>query len=186
MEKAYFEYLKKRSFLAKIYRNYYLYPKIQKYCSKNFLDLGCGIGDFLSFMKSGKGIDINAYCVSYCKNLGLEVDLMKNNKIKFSNNTFDSILLDNVLEHIEDPNLLLTEIRRVIKKNSNLIIGVPGLKGYKADTDHKVFYSKEKLKNLIEKYNFIEFHSFYVPINSIFFENKLTQFCLYSIFKKKN
>ena len=186
MDKAYFEYLKKRSFFAKIYRNYYLYPKIKKYCSKNFLDLGCGIGDFLSFMKSGKGIDINAYCVSYCKNLGLEVDLMKNNKIEFSDETFDSILLDNVLEHIKDPNFLLTEIHRVIKKNSNLIIGVPGLKGYKADADHKVFYSKEKLKNLMKKYNFTEFHSFYAPLNNLFFETKLRQFCLYSIFTKKN
>lgn len=49
--------------------------------------------------------------------------------LPFDSESFDSVLIDNVLEHIEDPNSLLAEIKRVIRPNGGLLIGVPGVLG---------------------------------------------------------
>lgn len=183
MNKDYLRYLKKRSFLALMYRRLYLYPKLKKFCSKNFLDVGCGIGDFIKFMGCGIGIDINNQTIEYCKKQGLNVRLMKNNIIPFDNNTFETVILDNVIEHIEEPKDLFREIYRVMSFRANIIIGVPGTKGYMHDNDHKVFYNHNKLQNLLNSFNFEEINFFYTPLNHMFLDNKIRQFCLYSIFK---
>lgn len=185
MKLGYSDYLKKRSIFSYLYRNYYLYPKIKKFCSRNFLDVGCGIGDFLNYMKTGTGVDIDEENIKYCKSLNLNAKIMKVDQLDFNDNFFETVILDNVLEHIQDPNKLLLDIRKVLKINCKLIIGVPGIKGYASDADHKIFYDRKKLINLLEKYSFELEDDFYAPINSIYFNDKLRQFCLYAIFKKK-
>jgi 2-polyprenyl-3-methyl-5-hydroxy-6-metoxy-1,4-benzoquinol methylase len=135
-------------------------------------------------MKTGIGVDIDEENIKYCKSLNLNAKTMKVNQLDFNENSFETVILDNVLEHIKDPNELLIAIKKVLKLNCKLIIGVPGTKGYAYDNDHKIFYDKEKLKNLLKKYGFELEYDFYSPINNIYFDNKFRQFCLYAIFKK--
>ena len=47
------------------------------------------------------------------------------------------MVLDNVIEHIQDPMPLLKECKRVLASKGNIIIGVPLEKGYERDPDHK-------------------------------------------------
>ena len=47
----YSQHLLKRGFLGKIYRKFYLYPKILAKLSRKMINIGCGIGDFLEFKK---------------------------------------------------------------------------------------------------------------------------------------
>ena len=63
----YHKYLLTRSLLGKIYRDYYLYPRINKYTKGKILDVGCGMGDFLSFNKNAIGTDINKYNIDYLR-----------------------------------------------------------------------------------------------------------------------
>ena len=114
------------------------------------LDVGCGIGDFLEFYKNAKGTDINIKNVEYCSKIGLEVSFMENGVIPHDDESFESAVLDNVLEHVEDPKFLLSEINRILCKKGLLIIGVPGFKGYESDSDHKIFYEEELLKKLCQ------------------------------------
>ena len=109
------------------------------------LDVGCGIGDMLSYRQNTVGLDVNPLNVDFCQKRQLEAHMMKPDIIPFRDETFDSVLLDNVLEHIEKPSLLFKEIRRVLKPDGILLIGVPGIKGYQSDDDHKVFYDEKKL-----------------------------------------
>jgi ubiquinone/menaquinone biosynthesis C-methylase UbiE len=179
-EKNYFKYLKTRSSLANLYRKYYLYPIISKHLKGKLLDVGCGIGDFLKFRNNTIGIDIDENMVNFCKSEGLEVVLFDNGKIPFSDNLFDGVIIDNVLEHIEDPTSLLLEVTRVIKNNGLIVIGVPGIKGYASDSDHKIFYNDEILKNLFNKFNFQEKASFYAPLfKSKIFSSIFRQYCIY-------
>ena len=180
--KKYHNYLLKRSFKSLIYRNYFLYPKLSKYMKKKTLDLGCGIGDLLKYNNEIVGIDINLENVKYCKSHNLNAHIMEINVIPFKSNSFSSIILDNVLEHIEDPNNILLEIKRVLINNGTLIIGVPGQKGYESDNDHKKFYNLSILKKTFKK-NAILIDYFYAPINNNFFDKILKQHCLYAIFK---
>jgi ubiquinone/menaquinone biosynthesis C-methylase UbiE len=63
------------------------------------------------------GVDINPVTVNFCQESGLHAVLMEKDRLPFSDEVFDSIILDNVLEHIEKPFPLLREINRVLKKN---------------------------------------------------------------------
>ena len=111
--REYYEYLRKRSLLALVYRRFYLYPKLNAYLTGKILDVGCGIGDFVRSNPNVIGVDISPQCVSFCKSEGLDVHLMSSNRIPFDSNTYDSVVLDNVLEHLLQPHELLGEINNV-------------------------------------------------------------------------
>ena len=184
-ENKYFIYLKSRSKLALFYRRFFLYKILDLYLKKSCLDVGCGIGDFIRFSKKCEhGVDTNKYAVEYCKELNLKVELILNNKFPYPSNFFQSIILDNVLEHIEDPSIILSEIQRVLSKECSLIIGVPGRKGYKNDEDHKIFYDDENIYNLLEKYGFKKKKVLRLPLPFKFFSDYLNVYCNYYIFEK--
>ena len=182
-DKSYSNYLQTRSRVSYFYRQKILYPKINKFIEGNSLDIGCGIGDFLDFRKTTIGLDINPELVNICKTKGLNAKIMEENKLPFNKNSFDSIILDNVLEHIYKPEKLIIEIKRVLKKNKNLIIGVPGKLGYTKDSDHKKFYSKKSLIDIMNEYNFQDLKVFGMPINIGILEYFMRQYCVYGIFK---
>jgi SAM-dependent methyltransferase len=181
----YFEYLTRQSFLGSVYRRYVLYPKLKLHLKGKVLDVGCGIGDMLSYRKNIIGVDVNPLNVDFCKKRQLKAYIMKPNIIPFRDETFDTVLLDNVLEHIKKPSLLFKEIRRVLKPDGLLLIGVPGIKGYQSDDDHKVFYDEKKLYALAQKNHFNINHFFYTPIiKSTFLSKHLRQYCIYTQWSK--
>ena len=182
----YFNWLMTRSLKGLLYRNFFLYPKIKKFIDLPAADIGCGIGDFVNFYKNKViGYDINEDCINYCKSKKLNVILMKLNHIPAENLKFNSLILDNVLEHIHDPIPLLNECHRVLNNKAKLIVGLPGEKGYLGDTDHKVDYLDEDLINVIEKLGFKLEICFYTPFKSAFLNKNLSQYCRYFIFIKK-
>jgi SAM-dependent methyltransferase len=182
----YFEYLKKQSFLGKAYRKLFLRPLLKKYLKGKLLDVGCGIGDMLDYMPNSVGVDVNQYNVDFCKKRGLEAYLTLHDILNFCNDEFDSALLDNVLEHIESPTELLIEIKRVLKNGGVLVIGVPGIKGFSSDSDHKVFYQENDLIDLARKSGFEVNNFFYMPFfKSKFLSKKLRQYAVYSVWIKQ-
>lgn len=181
---SYLNYLKQRSRLAFFYRMNFLYPKINRHLGKKPLDVGCGIGDMLAFRNDIVGTDVNIEIVKYCQQNNHNVHLMEFDKLPFPDNTFDSVILDNVLEHIADPHALLLDIARVLCSKGTVIIGVPGQKGYLADNDHKRFYDLTNLKNTVSKAEFCVNTHFYSPFNFKFLGRYMTQHCLYVVMTK--
>ena len=118
----YFNYLKTRSNFGFLYRKYFLYPILDFFLKKPCLDVGCGLGDFLKMSKKCKdGLEINNYLIEYCKKNNLKVDKIENEKFPTEDNSFSSVILDNVLEHISEPKSLLKEIERVLAPNLFLL-----------------------------------------------------------------
>lgn len=88
------------------------------------LDIGCGTKPYQSLCK------VNEY-------IGLEIDDEGNRNhnhadifydgktIPFENNTFDSILSNQVFEHVFNPNDFLKEVNRVTKMGGIMLITVP-------------------------------------------------------------
>ena len=185
MTEEYFLYLKKRSKLGLFYRQYLLYPKLSRLLKGKALDIGCGLGDFVKFRDNTVGVDINSHLVDWCKDLNLNVKLHENDSLPFENKSFDSIILDNVLEHIQSPKKILTEVNRVHVKSGVLIIGVPGKIGYANDPDHKIFYTKEKLINEVCKFGYEIDTVFSTPINIFLLSHFVKQHCVYGVFIKK-
>ena len=181
----YYKYLQKRSFTSLIYRKYYLYPRLQKNLINPVLDIGCGIGDYLRFNSFAKGADINKISINRLKDEGLNAYLIKDDKLNFRDNSFNSIILDNVLEHIQYPAPLFEEIYRVLNKNGILLIGLPGLKGFKNDPDHKKNYSMEELNDFIIPKGYKFKKRKFLPLNLPFLSKILKQYCSYSYYIKE-
>ena len=180
----YFEHLGTITLKAKLYRRYYLYPRVNRYLTGKTLDFGCGLGDFISYRKNSLGVDINPFSINYCKEKNLNVCLINDPPYQFDAESFDSIFLDNVLEHIEDPDDLLSEINRMLKPEGRFIVGVPSIKGFQAHADHKKYYDKKTLVAKLSEFEFSLYHYFYAPFKLKFFEKNLSAYCLYAVFTK--
>ena len=76
--------------------------------------------------------------------------------LPFKDNYADTILLTQVLEHIDDPFKALDEVYRVLKKDGILILSVPFI--YQTHAAPYDFYrfSEFALRNIIKKYEFKE------------------------------
>ena len=182
LHEQYFSYLLRRSLIGDLYRKYWLYPRLSRHLRGKTLDVGCGIGDMLAFRPGTIGVDVNPLNVDYCNSLGLHALTMRPDIIPFDSNSFDSILLDNVLEHIDNPKPLMVEIQRVLKPHGILVVGVPGLKGMASDLDHKKYYSESTLSALASEESFSVQCFFYTPIvKSDYLSKSLRQYCIYSV-----
>jgi methionine biosynthesis protein MetW len=96
--------------------------------SGTVLDLGSGDGLLLSLFREkgivGKGLDISEEGVSKAKTKGLDISVHDfSAKLPFSDGTFDTVIMLDLLEHLYDPEFLLKEARRVSKRA--VIVGVP-------------------------------------------------------------
>jgi len=65
--------------------------------------------------------------------------------------SYDYILLDNVLEHLDDPKKILNELHRISRKDARIKIIVPyyHCKGAYNDITHKHFFNETTFDNLI-------------------------------------
>ena len=181
----YFKYLMHRSSLGKFYRKYWLYPRLCRRLKGRTLDIGCGIGDMLAFRPHTVGVDINRHAVDFCSERGFEAHLMELDVLPFRDSSFESALLDNVLEHIPEPDSLLEEVYRILLPGGRLLVGVPGILGWKSDLDHKVFYDELKISECVEKHGFLHINTFHTPIcRSSWLSNRLRQYCIYSVFQR--
>ena len=124
------------------------------------------------------------HTVNFCKDRSIEAKLIFNDKIDYEAKTFNSAIMDNVLEHILDPDNLIMEVHRILQNRGRLLIGVPGVKGFELDFDHKVFYDEAKLISLLNKFNFKLLRKFYTPFKSEYFNKNLKSYCLYCVFEK--
>jgi SAM-dependent methyltransferase len=180
----YFRHMKSITLKANLYRSFYLYPRLLKYLPDKTLDIGCALGSFQNFKKNVTGIDINPYCVDHCQSLGHESYLYKEPPYDFKDCSFDSVLIDNVIEHILDPTNIIQEIYRILKPKGSCVVGVPGRVGFDAHADHKIFYEEDLLTRLMEKNGFTSIKLFYTPFKSEYFSNNWKAYCLYGIFHK--
>jgi SAM-dependent methyltransferase len=180
---SYFAYLRKRSRTGYLYRRFWLYPALKRQLSGRVLDVGCGIGDFLASTPGSTGVDINPFSVHWCRKRGLNADVMEEGKIPFPDRSFESAVLDNVLEHIEDPRPLLAEVHRILRPSGIFVVGVPGPRGFAADPDHKIFYDETTLTNVVTRAGFVLLKVHHLPLRSSWLRRRLRQYCLYGVFR---
>jgi glycosyltransferase involved in cell wall biosynthesis/ubiquinone/menaquinone biosynthesis C-methylase UbiE len=130
------------------------------YCKGNVLEVGCANGDLSTVIAvhSEKvfGVDINPVAIELArfkaKNFGLNncyFTLGDGAKLSFPDNSFDTVVLAEVLEHVPEPSVFIKEALRVCKNGGKILISVP--KGYSIpDPDHVRIFTKDSLLSLIE------------------------------------
>jgi SAM-dependent methyltransferase len=101
---------------------------LPKYAKGLLLDLGCGKVPLYAAYKDYVSDNI---CVdwqnSLHKNEYLDYECDLNKELPFEDNTFDTLILSDVLEHLQDPQLVWKEMRRVLKNDGILLMNVPFL-----------------------------------------------------------
>ena len=120
--------------------------------NKTVLDVGSG--------------DKALYNVCLKKNINIsEIDgsdgiNFEEDKIYFENESFDFVIFNAVIEHLYNPNNILTEIYRVLKKGGILITTAPNYRyGYKYfydDPTHLHPYTPQSLAKVLQMNNFTE------------------------------
>ena len=181
---AYNQHLKKRRITGFVYQTFYLYPRLRGQLKGLAVDIGCGLGAFARTRPNTHACDINPVNVDELKSQGVPAGLIVDDKLPYENSKFDSVLLDNVIEHIEQPDKILREINRILKLNGYLVVGVPGELGFKSEVDHKIFYGEAELQAALEPFGFKRKNHFYAPFKSDYFDKNLRQYCLYMRFEK--
>jgi len=100
-----------------------------KYAGQRVLDVGCGIGAYMQSLTSRgyecEGIETNHGYVSECLRNGFKVQQMNAEDLRFSTNSFDTVMMIEVLEHLPEATVALREAFRVAKKN--VLISVPNI-----------------------------------------------------------
>jgi SAM-dependent methyltransferase len=180
---TYFEQLKNRSPLSYWYRYGWLYPRLCRHLKGRVLDVGCGLGDMVRFRANTVGVDINPNAVEYARSRGLDVRQMRPDQLPFDDCMFDGAILDNVLEHLEQPTPLLAEIRRILRPQGSFIVGVPGRCGYAWDSDHKRFYDEAALDACLSDAGFARKCVIHDPARSAWLDAKLRIYALYGVYR---
>lgn len=107
------------------------------------LDIGCGDGLLLEYLKKaglqGIGVDVSSVAIDICKERGLDCRVADiTNRLPFDDNSFDNVVLTDVLEHIFQPMELLREAHRVCR--GYIFISVPNFASLPARL--QVFFGK--------------------------------------------
>lgn len=104
----------------------FYHQRLPTYARGELLDLGCGqVPLFQSYRERVSGVT----CIDWqhCRHehchLDQEWDL--NQPLPVADAQFDTVILSDVLEHVTEPQQLITEIARVLKPKGHLLLNVP-------------------------------------------------------------
>jgi SAM-dependent methyltransferase len=103
----------------------------------HLLDVGTGIGILMEVAtKEGfrvSGVEVSPWASSFARaEKGLEVFTGTLEEAHFPGETFEVVVLNHVLEHLEHPVETLRETRRILKRDGVLVIGVPNIESIMA------------------------------------------------------
>lgn len=167
--------------------NHWMFKVIQPYIQGKILEIGSGIGNISYFLVTNYQqvtlSDINAeYCHHLRRNFGdssnleniislnlVDTHFSKKHSHLFQN--FDTVILLNVIEHIEDHNLAVSNARMLLKKNGRLIILAPAFSTLFCNLDkalgHFRRYSKGAMRLLLENNGYKTHNNFYFNFTGI-------------------
>jgi len=161
------------------------YKQLNNINFKTLLDFGCGNGGLLKIINNEEkdknviGIELNNELLKYLNSEKI-ICYNKINKIP-SNNIFDCIMLNHVLEHLYDPIKTLKQIRERMNSKTLLIIEVPHandfliseydcheFKKFTFWSEHLILYTEKSLVNLLNIVGFTNIKINYYQRYNIF------------------
>ena len=149
------------------------------------LDVGSSTGTNLRMLRSEaftnfQGVDLSPEAKRFCESKGLgTVRLGSILDLPYSDNSFDLVLATDVVEHVEEDMLALSEIQRVLRPGGFALITVPAFQSLWGPQDvvgeHKRRYRMRPFSEKIERSKLdivTRFHFNYLLFLPIFLAKK--------------
>lgn len=132
------------------------------------LDIGCSFGAMLKVLKDESGFNLNlkgvnpeaSFALFGREKYGLDIRIGMFEEQNFEPLSFDLIILDNVLEHFDNPRKSIKDIYTLLAEDGRLFIATNNLDephGFLWQNffpDHTVTFSSDTLKSLLEAEGF--------------------------------
>lgn len=144
---------------------YYLFKDIKNILDRfhfkgELLDVGCGEKPYKILFKevdSYIGIDFK----NYSRNKGykgekpdlyFDKDYKLTLKLPFGNNSFDNVVSFQVLEHHKNPDMLIKEIVRIVRKNGLVLLSAPLIWGLHEEPNDYYRFTEYSLIEILKRY----------------------------------
>jgi len=179
------EVLMRDIYTKKVTKNVFRYKWIYENFLKGvrgqkILEIGIGVGGVIQFLKKDNeviGSEISQSAININKELGIKtikIDL-DNGRFPFKDKSFDVIIFIGTIEHLNNPQNAINEIKRLIKETGRIIISIPNpLTGH-----YQIYPSLYTYKNFkeylrINNYKIIKFKNYGIrpPFYHILIKNK--------------
>jgi len=161
----------------------------------SILEVGCGIGSFCKRYARNNfvvGVDISISALCHSVKKGIKAVVSDAINLPFKTESFNAVMLKDILEHIPLPSLAVIEAKRVVKDSGNLFVWVPNIaflanrisllfgrfNDYSSidetidiiDCEHLHFFDKYSIKKLLIYKDLKISKLDYVPISSSLFK----------------
>ncbi len=116
---------------------------------ERLLDVGCGIGYLSSLARACGaeivGIDMSHQALGHARaEVKGDFAVAAAGALPFVDNSFDKVIFADVIEHVPDDRLALSEIVRVAKTDARIVISTPALEGIFTETWLKTYLHGEQ------------------------------------------
>ena len=158
--------------------------------TSRILEVGCGDGAlsgliYKTFGCELIGLEPSTDGIRYCRemftrfNFQGTFEISEGYSFRYPDNHFDFVILADVIEHLQHPDLMLQEIKRVLKPGGRTIITTPiRTSEYPEDKMHVHEFYPDELLSLCQKY-------FDTPVQTVY-SHPVAWHELYSYGKKRN
>lgn len=136
-----------------------LYEMLRPPSDSRILEVGCGGGGFLAYLESKGhrpfGVDLLQEAVEAARSLAANSEILQADaySLPFEDESFDCLVSQHLIEHLEDLPRALAEWRRVLRPGGNLAICTPNSRypcpSLFYDPSHVHIYALEELKRAV-------------------------------------
>lgn len=135
----------------------FLFKSCEMEKGQKILDIGCGRGEFLSgFIEQGlvgSGVDRNIQIAQKnCPSADIKTADIEQDGLPFEDKLYDIVFSKSVIEHLYNPDKLMTEAKRVLKPGGTIITMCPSwehnYKIYFEDYTHRTPFMKQSLHDI--------------------------------------
>lgn len=149
--------------------NRWIFKQYKDHVGNSIMDIGCGYGTFVNFIKdkkriflletSSKMIGMLKHKFRDYKNIKvIRHDLSKSRPHIIKGGSISSAICLNVMEHVKNDELMIKNIRQCLRTKGKLILYVPALKVLYGTLDIKLGhyrrYDKRQLENMLKHNGF--------------------------------